>query len=241
MNYKEEDGGDIYLTSHQLRVWISTNAERGGMDAWLLAKWAGRARMNDNRHYDLRTQDEREQQARSVMEFNERPTALEAIKMNLPVSYSDLGIDRIGIADITEYGMCIHDYGMSPCTKGGECITCKEHACIKGMPETLERIIGLENKVESQFNKAIKDESDSVFGANRWVSHLGWKLAHIRTQRKLLESEDTPDGAVLFIPPTHDPSPIKRALEQKGLDIASSNETLVDELTIAILLGIEDA
>lgn len=241
MGFKDEDGSDIRLTSHQIRVWLSTNAERGGMDAWQLARWAGRARINDNRHYDLRTQDEREQQARKIIEFNERPTALEAIKMNLPVSYKDLGVNRIGIADVTEYGMCVHDYAMSPCTKGGECMTCKEHVCIKGMPDTLERIIRLEKQVESQFNKATKDEANGVFGADRWVSHLGWKLAHVRTQRERLESEETPEGAILWIPPEHDPSPVKRALEQNDLDITASNQDLVEESTVAMLLGIENA
>ncbi len=241
MGYVDEDGSDIRLTSHQIRVWLSTNAERGGMDAWQLARWAGRSRINDNRHYDLRTQDEREQQARSILEYNERPTALEAIKLNLPVSYKDLGVNRIGIADVTEYGMCVHDYAMSPCTKGGECMTCKEHVCIKGIPETLERIIRLEKQVESQFNKATEDEAASVFGADRWVSHLGWKLAHIRTQRGRLESEDTPKGAILWIPPEHDPSPVKRALEQNDLDITASNQDLVEESEVAMLLGIENA
>jgi hypothetical protein len=241
MGYQDEDGSNIRLTSHQIRVWLSTNAERGGMDAWQLARWAGRARINDNRHYDLRTRDEREQQGRSILEFNERPTALEAIKLNLPVSYKDLGVNRIGIADVTEYGMCVHDYAMSPCTKGGECMTCKEHVCIKGMPETLERVIRLEEQVDSQFNKATDDKADGVFGADRWVSHLGWKLAHIRTQRERLESEDTPEGAILWIPPEHDPSPVKRALEQNDLDITASNQDLVSESEIAMLLGIENA
>ncbi|MBB1398094.1 hypothetical protein [Pseudoalteromonas sp. SG44-8] len=241
MGYKDEDGSDIRLTSHQLRVWLSTNAERGGMDAWQLARWAGRARINDNRHYDLRTQDEREQQARSILEYNERPTALEAIKLNLPVSYKDLGVNRIGIADVTEYGMCVHDYAMSPCTKGGECMTCKEHVCIKGMPETLERIVRLEEQVESQFNKATEDKADGVFGADRWVSHLGWKLAHIRTQSKRLKSEDTSEGAILWIPPEHDPSPVKRALEQNSLDTSASEQDLVEESEISMLLGIENA
>ena len=241
MGYVDEDGTDISLTSHQIRVWLSTNAERGGMDAWQLARWAGRARINDNRHYDLRTQDEREQQARSIIEFTERPTALEAIKLNLPVSYKDLGVNRIGVADVTEYGMCVHDYAMSPCTKGGECMTCKEHVCIKGMPKTLERIVRLEEQVEFQLNKAKEDNSDGIFGADRWVSHLGWKLAHIRTQHERLKSEDTPEGAILWIPPEHDPSPVKRALEQNELDINTSNQDLVEESEVAMLLGIENA
>lgn len=241
MGYKDEDGSEIRLTSHQIRVWLSTNAERGGMDAWQLARWAGRARINDNRHYDLRTSGEREQQARSIMEFNERPTALQAIKLNLPVSYTDLGLNRIGVADVTEYGMCTHDYAMSPCTKGGECMMCKEHVCIKGMPKTLESIIRLEDQVESQFKKAERDEISGHFGANRWVTHLSWKLAHIRTQRLLLESEDTAEGAILWIPPDHDPSPIKRALAQNDLQVTANSEDYVEESTLKSLLGIENA
>jgi hypothetical protein len=237
----DEDQSDIGLTSHQLRVWLSTNAERGGMDSWRLAKWAGRARIQDNRHYDLRTPAEREEQVRSVMFITERPTALEALKMNLPVSYQDLGLNRIGIADPTEYGMCTHDYSMSPCTKGGECMTCKEHVCIKGMPKTLDRIKRLEGHVASQFEKAKLDASDGVFNAGRWVMYLGWKLAHIRTQCKRLESDDTPEGAILWIPPEHDPSPIKRALEQRNYKIKPNENKLVDVKIVAALLGDDDA
>lgn len=232
-----EDGSDIELTSHQLRVWLSTNAERGGMDSWLLAKWAGRARIEDNKHYDLRTSTERDEQVRAVMNLTLRPTALEAIKLNLPVSYEDLGLYRLGIADVTEYGMCTHDYAMAPCTKGGECMTCKEHACIKGMPKTLERIIKLEERVNAQYEKAKAAHGTGVFGASRWVSYFGWKLAHIRTQRVRIESDETPNGAVLWITPDHDPSPIKRSLEQKQYNVNPDLEDSVDVSVIVALLG----
>lgn len=237
----DEDGSAINLTSHQPRVWLSTNAERGGMDAWKLAQWAGRARIEDNKHYNLLTQEEREQQVRMVLKLEARPSALEAIKMNLPVSYADLGLNRIGIVDVTEFGMCTHDYAMSPCTKGGECMTCKEHACIKGMPKTLERIKRLEEQVESQLQKARKDMGEGVFGANRWETHLGWKLAHIRTQRQQLENEDVPEGTVLWIPPEHDPSPVKRALEQKQYSTKIQKDELVDKSVITGLLGAMNA
>lgn len=234
--HKNEDGTNIELSSHQLRVWLSTHAERGGMDSWRLAQWAGRARVQDNRAYDLRTQEERSETANALLVLEDRPSVLAAIKVGLPVGYDQLGIDRIGIADVTEYGMCVHDYAMAPCTKGGECMTCKEHVCIKGMPKTLDRIKSLEEKVCSQFNKAKSDEGAGVFGADRWITHLGWKLAHIRTQRERLESEDTPDGAVLWIAPEHDPSPIKRSLMQKGYKTESEKSRLVDRDVIRMLL-----
>jgi len=237
----DEDGSDIKLTSHQLRVWLSTNAERGGMDSWLLAKWAGRARIQDNKHYDLRTPAERDDQVRQIMGLAGRPTALEAIKLNLPVSYEDLGLHRLGVADVTQWGMCTWDYAMSPCIKGGECMTCKSHACIKGMPKTLERIKLLEGQVASQFEKAKLDAADGAFGIDRWVTHLGWKLAHIRTQRELMESEKTPVGAVLWINPEHDPSPIKRSLEQRDYKIKPNEDRVVDASAVTVLLGVSDA
>ncbi|WP_108447052.1 hypothetical protein [Halomonas denitrificans] len=233
---KDEDGSEIQMTSHQLRVWLSTNAERGGMDSWRLAQFAGRARVKDNRSYDLRTEEEKDKQVRDILRLEERPTALQAIKMNLPVSYNDLGINRLGIADVTEYGMCTHDYAMSPCTKGGECMTCKEHVCIKGMPNTLDRILRLEGLVGSQLKKAQRDSFDGAYGADRWVTHLGWKLAHIKTQRLRLESDDTPEGAVLWIPPEHDPSPVKRALGQQGYEATPDEKGLVDQSTISDFL-----
>lgn len=237
----DEDGTEIQLTTHQLRVWLSTNAERAGMDTWQLAKWAGRARIEDNRHYDLRTQSEREEQLREIALFKARPTAMEAIKLNLPVSYEDLGLNRIGVAEVTEYGMCTHDYAMSPCSKAGECMTCKEHACIKGMPRTLEAILRLETQVASQYEKAQADAADGAFGADRWGTHLGWKLAHIKTHRQILQSDETPMGAIIWIPPAHDPSPINRALEQRGFSTESDADRRIDTTTVANILGLKGA
>ncbi len=213
------------------------------MDAWQLAQWAGRAKISDNRHYDLRTDDEREQAQRRILMRRKRPTALEAIKEKLPVSYEDLGIHRIGIADVTEWGMCVHDYARSPCTKAGgsDCMTCKEHVCIKGMPKTLERIKRLESQLAEQCEKAQAAATDGTYGADRWVTHLGWKLGHVRTQRIILESEDTPEGAVLWIPPDHDPSPVSRALSQKGYNTDVSRQELVEESTIKSMLENDDA
>lgn len=243
---KDEDGSEISLSSHQLRVWLSTNAERGGMDAWKLAQWAGRARIADNRHYDLQTRAEREERIVTLLGFKSSPTPLEAIKLNLPVPYRSLGIDRLGIADATLYGMCVKDFAMAPCTKGGECMICKDHRCIKGMPKTLDRIKLLEEQVESLLIKAREAVVAGIYGSSVWEKHFVWKLSHIRTMRILLESNDTPDGAVIFIPPAHDPSPVERALQHRGYDVKEANNEspkseLADQSIINKLLGLDDA
>lgn len=209
------DGSPIKLTSHQLRHWLSTMSERAGMDDYTLAQWAGRARVADNRHYDHRTPEERLEAARELLPIQQSPL-LDRLKHRQPVTYQELGVDRLGTAKATLYGMCVHDYAMAPCQKQRECITCKEHVCIKGDHVTLERIQLLEAQTTLLLQQAQKAHEDGDFGADRWVDNHKWKLAHVRAMRIALENPMVPEGAVLRIPDGHDPSPVRRALMDLG-------------------------
>lgn len=213
---KGADGTPIKLTTHQPRHWLSTMSERAGMDDFTLAQWAGRAKSTDNRHYDHRSPEERLAEARALI-VGEAPNLLERFKNRQPVTYQELGLDRLGTAKATLYGMCTHDYAMSPCMKQRECMTCKEHRCIKGDHVTLDRIRLLEAQTQTLLEKAQQAHIEGEFGADRWVDNHKWKLAHTKTMRILLEQESVPDGTVLCIPGGHDPSPVQRALMDLGL------------------------
>lgn len=189
---------------------------RAGMDDYTLARWAGRARTEDNRYYDHRSARERSDELREVLQ-KEQPTTLEKFKSRAPISYRELGVNRDGAAKATLYGMCVHDYAMAPCMKQRECMTCKEHVCVKGDHVTLDRVKQLEAMTEQLLVKARQGASDGDFGADRWVDHHKWKLAHVRTMRTLLESESVPDGSALRIPDGYDPSPVRRALMDLGV------------------------
>lgn len=217
---KNEDGSEVRLTSHQLRVWLSTNAERGNMESLELAQWAGRLRINDNRHYDLRTPAEREQREREVLDLlPASQSALQQAKLNGPVSYEALGHkDRLGMAEITKWGFCEHDFAMEPCTKGASCLTCKEHCIVKGLTDNLEKIRVEEELVEAEFDRAREAEGLNYFGASRWVDHFGYRLALIRTQRLKLEAPETPEGSIVRIPREYDTSQTKRALQNAGYE-----------------------
>lgn len=235
MGLKNPDGSPIVLTSHQLRHWLSTMSERAGMDDYTLAQWAGRARVADNRHYDHRTPEERLDAARDLLSIQPAPL-LERIKNRQPVTYQELGVDRLGAAKATLYGMCVHDYAMAPCQKQRECMTCKEHVCIKGDHVTLERIELLEAQTAMLLQQAQKAHEDGDFGADRWVDNHKWKLAHVRAMRMALEHSDVADGAVLRIPDGHDPSPVRRALMELGVVGAPSIEALQPK-TIPVVLS----
>lgn len=210
----DEDGKTpIELTSHQLRVWLSTWAERGGMSAWQLAQWAGRARIDDNKAYNLRTTEERHEAAKAVIMLNQPPTALEAVRLNLPVTYESLGIDRPGVAHATLYGFCVRDWAMAPCLKGGgeACAGCDDHKCIKGLDDKLENLESLERGLSRELSRAAQQLDAETFGANNWYRFLGFRLAKVRTIIAQLKNPDAPVGSVVGVPPELDPSPLQRA------------------------------
>ncbi len=101
---RNPDRSPIKMTTHQLRHSLSTMATRAGMDDYTLAQWAGRARIEDNRHYDHRTQEERNAELRSLLR-PEQATTLEKFKGGLAVTYREVGVDRPGVAKVTLYGL----------------------------------------------------------------------------------------------------------------------------------------
>lgn len=210
----DEDGKTpIELTSHQLRVWLSTWAERGGMNEWQIAQWAGRARIDDNKAYDLRTREEKQEAAKAVLQFNQAPTAIEAVRLNLPVTYESLGVDRPGVAHATLYGYCVRDWAMAPCMKGGgeACPGCDDHKCIKGLDDKLENLESLEAGMSRELSRAAQELDAKTFGANSWYRFLGFRLAKIRTIISRLKDSEMPVGAIVGVPPELDPSPLQRA------------------------------
>lgn len=236
----DEDGTTpIELTSHQLRVWLSTWAERGGMSAWQLAQWAGRARVDDNRAYDLRTKQEKHEAAKAVIMLKKAPTALEAVRLNLPVTYESLGVDRPGVAHPTLYGYCVRDWAMAPCLKGGgeACAGCDEHKCIKGLDDKLENLESLEAGLSRELTRAAQQLDAETFGANNWYRFLGFRLAKIRTLIWQLKNPDTPIGAVVGVPTELDPSPLQRARSAVIPEVSAADQQYVQLGMAKNLLG----
>lgn len=231
---REEDGSEISLTSHQLRVWLNTHAMNGGMSDYLLAMWSGRADITQNRAYDGRTKSEKDKLKNQIMEMDHKspPSPLILFSARLPVPLPSLGVQREGVADFTGLGFCVHNFAQTPCTKAGECITCKDHVCMKGLPDTLENLEQMELLIAEQLQTAKAAAIDLTFGADRWVTHLGWKLAHIRTVIDNMKNPDVPHGSLIRIPVVHDPSPTRRSLNSKGkvteLNEVAPNHNLIE-------------
>lgn len=220
LNLKNTDGSPIRITTHQIRVWLSTEAERGHMDPLDLAMFSGRVRAQDNVAYDMRTSEERLALLRKVLASpeNNGQRALAAVAANVPVTHEMLGNkDRTGPVQGTGWGFCEHDWTMSPCTKHGGCLTCKDHACVKGLQGSLERMKKQEAIQTREYESALAAKEAGEIGADRWILYQGKRLAIIRTLIFMHESGDVPDGAVFRIPRELDPTVTQVALLNHNL------------------------
>ncbi|MFV1872767.1 MAG: hypothetical protein ACMZ64_05510 [Oleiphilus sp.] len=239
----DEDGGALRLNSHQFRHWLNTKLKLAGEDDWLIAKWSGRADIEQNKDYDGRTQEQKTRltkrigfvangtevmtvakvsQLLSPYTAESPPPPLVLHDLGLPVSLKSLGINREGVAQFTGLGFCVHNYAESPCIKNGDCAVCSDHACLKGIPHTLKELKNLESLFEEQLEDAKANVEDGVFGADRWVTATGFRLAKIKTIVAMLKDPNIPDGTPIRVSDELDPSPVKRSLNIDEKDIISS-------------------
>jgi hypothetical protein len=252
----DEDGSPLRLTSHQFRHWLNTKLKLAGEEDWLIAKWSGRADIEQNKAYDGRTQEQKSRLTKrighvvlgsgvmTVTQANHLlspftakspPPPMVLFDLGLPISLKALGIDKEGVAQFTGLGFCVHNYAESPCVKNGDCAVCSDHVCLKGMPNTLDELKALQALYEEQLDHAKVSDEDNVFGANRWVTSLGFRLSKIITIIALLEDPNKPDGTQVRIPDELDPSPVKRSL---NIDVQNVIPTL--DLTTLALSDMEE-
>lgn len=229
----DEDGAPLKLNSHQFRHWLNTKLKLAGEADWLIAKWSGRADIKQNKAYDGRTEKQKSRltqrighvtigsgvmtvaQANQLLEpytAEAPPPPMVLHDLGLPISLKALGVDRDGVAQFTGLGFCVHNYAESPCVKNGDCEVCNEHVCLKGIPHSLDELKTLEALYEEQLRHAKAAAEDQVFGADRWVTALGFRLSKIKTLIFLLEDPKKADGAHVRIPDELSPSPVKRSL-----------------------------
>jgi hypothetical protein len=229
--YANRDGSDISMTSHQLRHFLNTVAQRGDLGQLDLAKWSGRANINQNATYNHMSDDEYVDLARLAGVGS----ALEKVKANVPVTFADLDAVGEGIAHVTEYGFCVHDFSMLPCQKHRDCLSCTEQVCIKGDDIRLERLLQQRDGIRMQLEKAREANEGGLYGADRWSQHQQQTLERVSQLIEILESPNTPKGSVVRLSNDQEFSPLRRELAARSgvpkLGTSSPPDTpVLDEL-----------
>lgn len=232
--YAAKSGERLKLTSHQARHLLNTIAQRGGLSQLQIAKWSGRAEATQNRNYNHMSEYE------MVSLAEELDTSLTLfgpagdIAKHIPVSIQEFNTMEKGAVHVTEFGVCVHDFTMSPCDKYRDCLNCSEQVCIKGEEDKLARIKKRFDEVEKHYLAAQKALDDGLAGADRWFEYHKNTLGRLNELIVILESPDIQEGAQIKLRNEKAFSPLRRAVESKVTKAALKDREevrVLDEVT----------
>jgi hypothetical protein len=187
------------MTTHQLRHMLSTIAKINGMKEQVLTKWAGRAEGKHNRVYNHTTPEQHKKTAALIQQSknNDDELGLREFEISTPETLQEINTRSAQTAHITEFGVCEHDYIMSPCPKHRDCINCEEQSCIKGDDEKLARLKKRHERESMLIEGDKKAVGDGLLNADR---HYHKRLITIQRCEELigiLSDENVPDGSTV--------------------------------------------
>lgn len=209
--YRNPDGSNISMTSHQVRHLLNTASQRGNMGQLDLAKWSGRVNVRQNATYNHMSADEYVKVSEGAL-----PTGImDKVIQRAPVSLRDLDLASDAMAHLTIFGFCVHDYSMLPCQKHRDCLNCSEHACIKGDAEKLKRLKEHRRLTQDQLDKAKAEDESGTFGADRWSEHQLKTLERLDQLISIMENPEVSEGSVIMLNNDQEYSPLKRELSAR--------------------------
>ncbi|MDK5173982.1 integrase, partial [Serratia nevei] len=235
--YKNPDSSEIKLTSHQLRHLLNTVAQRGDLGQFDIAMWSGRTNIHQNRTYNHISEYEVLDKVKAIPSVVAMMGPLDKVKSHIPVTLKDLDAIGEGIAHVTEYGFCVHDFSMIPCQKHLDCINCTEQVCVKGDREKLNRLIIQRDKTITQLAKASTGMAKGFYGAGRWFEHQKRTLERTVELIRLLESDDIEDGSVIRLRNKKEFSSLKRELDAQIAQQKLESEVQIKNEMRALLGG----
>ena len=190
---------------------LNTFAQRGGLSQLEIAKWSGRADQKQNRTYNHMSEYEMVAKAEALDTSLTLFGPSGEIEKHLPITIQEFNTMEKGAVHVTEFGVCVHDFTMTPCEKYRDCLNCHEQVCIKGENEKLIRIKARLSDVEQQFQAAENAMNEGLSGADRWYEYHKNTLDRLLELISILEHPDIEDGAQIKLRNDKSFSPLRRA------------------------------
>jgi len=196
--YVEQDGSPIRVRTHQLRHYLNTLAQAGGLSQLDVAVWSGRADIHQNGVYDhvsdrdaLKILDENTRDDRHV------PATLASRRKAVLIKRDEFERLQVKTAHTTEFGFCVHDFAMLPCQLHMDCLNCDEHLCLKGDKVRNENLRQWRDETKALLESSRVAESDGIEGADRWTQHQTRTLTRVEQIIEVYEDQAVPNGAVI--------------------------------------------
>ncbi|MEQ6475307.1 integrase [Comamonas sp. wu1-DMT] len=214
----EADGSPIAIRTHQFRHYLNTLAQAGGLSELDIAKWSGRKDIRQNEAYNHVS--DRDVQARIVelkreVEESSSTDLVPQVRISLlPRSeFKKLGIKA---AHTTDFGMCVHDFVMSPCPIHQDCNNCNEQVCIKGDKVGEANARAAHEETASLLEAAKEADADGEYGASRWVQHQTLTHSRLSELIAILDNPRVPEGALIRLTHVEQASRLQHAVKARA-------------------------
>lgn len=195
----EENGEFLTLGSHQIRHYLNTIAQQGGLSQLDIAKWSGRKYLKQNADYDHESADALLARLRDAIGDSEKIEGpLGKLPARLPVTREEFATLRAPTALVTDSGFCIHDWSMSTCPHHVHCIDCEDHVYTKN-ERTRRTIRAWREDAEILLHRAEMAQAQEHFGANRWADKHRATLDRLVRLEAMLENPCLPEGHIVHL------------------------------------------
>lgn len=203
--FKEADGSNIKISSHQFRHWKNTLYDLAGMSNVNQALAMGRQNFTQNKVYQHPTFEEYTDAHKGFVNFStyeekisflhngirektilgEFTDTYHSLKMHDSLENAEIFLNTHANAlHITPFGACTHDFSLSPCPKHLECWNACSNLHLTGQDNELNNLESLILVTEKALEKIIQN-STNEFGADKWISNLEFKLNNMKNAKKL--------------------------------------------------------
>jgi hypothetical protein len=165
----------------------------------ILTRWMGRENPRDTDAYRHLTCDERLEQIRSSIRAGETSgQAAEFYNSLAPEDREEYLDGRVQAVHYTPFGVCLHDYSVSPCEFQMACIRgCPDFLRTKGDQKQQTLLIQLEGRTERIREASVKLLDGGNDLAKAWGDHCEKTLSGIRTARAVDDDPAIEDGSIV--------------------------------------------
>jgi hypothetical protein len=216
MGFTEPDGGPIQINTHQLRHYLSTLAQLGGMSQLDIAKWSGRKDIRQNAAYDHVSADQMLQKVRDAIgDASQMFGPLAELPKRVLIPRDEFARLIVPTAHTTDFGFCIHDYTMSPCQLNADCTHCQDLACIKGDEERAAKLRLRLEEARSLYEHSLAAVGEGYAGGDRWMKHQEATVERLSQLCGILDDPSVPNGSVIQLATPHMASRVTQAVEAR--------------------------
>jgi len=204
----QRDGSPMAITTHGFRHLLNTLAQSKHLSESLIAFWSGRKSVKQNKWYDHVPQ---EAFIEAYLKLGDNVGGIasgEALSEKVQGLIASHGLTELeamrvelGAISVTRFGLCKHDYALTPCPLDKDCSNCSEHVFVKGDKRHYK-------EAEFQYNihaKAVAAATAALQngepGAARWLKQNQPRMERWALVLEKMNDPSIPDGTMITLPP----------------------------------------